>query len=99
MVTRDSKKLIPKTKLVRAHSTFQSKEEKTIQEPNDSSLSMGSKDSGIRKSCLKNTEEKKSARKESLNGAKVRFGKDVGNYIEGDEEAKILENRRKYKKG
>lgn len=98
-MTRDTKKIASKTNILRAHSTYQSKEEKTIQEPNDSSLSMGSKDSGIKKSCLKNTEEKKSSRKESLNGAKVRFGRDVGNYTEAEEEAKILENKRKYKKG
>lgn len=38
-------------------------------------------------------------RRNSLSGSKVRFTKEIGAYNEIDEEAKILENRRKYKKG
>lgn len=43
------------------------------------------------KSCLKNNEERKSSRKESL--GKVRFDNQIiGEYSEAEEEAKIYEN-------
>jgi hypothetical protein len=45
-----------------------------------------------------NNEDRKSARKISLNGSKVRFGKELGEYSECEEDAKIEVNKRKYKK-
>jgi hypothetical protein len=90
---KESKKTLIKARLTRAQSNFHEKNDQ-----GDSSLSLDSKGSGMRKSCLKNTDERRSSRKESLNGTKVRFNKEVGDYSEVEEEAKIEENRRKYKK-
>ncbi|CDW72087.1 nli interacting factor-like phosphatase family protein [Stylonychia lemnae] len=92
---------IDKCKLKRVKSNFNESNDKLLNfgiERNGSSFSLDSNNSAFKKSCLPN-EQRKTFRRSSLSGTKVRFNQEVGPYKEQDEEAKIDENRRKYKKG
>eukprot|EP00347_Sterkiella_histriomuscorum_P008277 403345696 len=104
--TKDKKfgqlKLEEVVQLKRVHSNFNESCIKLLNtglERVESNLSAASFDSnGNRKSCITN-EQRRSLRRDSLSGNKVRFNKDmIGDYNQIDEQAKIDENRRKYKK-